>query len=117
MTRTVSSKKILDGLDSNRICKSAIEFFGDQAQIRKAIEEMAELTVSLCHSSVRSGLQAAVIEEIADVQIMLFQLMILFGEKTVESMLTFKLMRLEKRLEEAKAERKKQNEAEKSEAP
>lgn len=67
------------------ILKIAILLYGEQAQIDMAIEEMSELTKALCkvkRARDTAGITEAgnnVIEEIADVQIMLDQLRIIFG--------------------------------------
>lgn len=62
------------------ICTQAVNSFGDAPQMLVAIEEMAELTQALSKSG-RYGIEAAraqVLEEMADVYIMLEQLKIIF---------------------------------------
>ena len=67
------------------ILKAAIRLYGEPAQIDVAIEEMSELTKALCkvkRARDTAGITEAssnVVEEIADVQIMLDQLRIIFG--------------------------------------
>ena len=67
------------------ILKAAIRLYGEPAQIDVAIEEMSELTKALCkvkRARDTAGITEAssnVVEEIADVQIMLDQLRINFG--------------------------------------
>jgi hypothetical protein len=76
----------------------AIRAYGEPAQIDMAIEEMAELTKALCKiKRAQDGCEATAaignaVEEMADVQIMLDQLRIIFHRSTEE-------------IEEAKLER------------
>lgn len=82
------------------IISKALEHFGPVPQQMKAIEEMAELTKEICKEI--SGLlsnREAVIEEIADVQIVLWQMQLLYGVDRVQDRIKFKLRRLENRME------------------
>jgi NTP pyrophosphatase (non-canonical NTP hydrolase) len=89
----------------------AIDTYGTNAQIDKAIEEMGELIQALLkerHSRVTEEHNislAHVEEELTDVYIMLSQLMIIFRERykafdneSVQSMANYKIERLRKRL-------------------
>lgn len=86
----------------------AVETYGINSQIRMAIEEMAELIKALCKfERVDLGPESDkavgnVIEEIADVQIMLDQLRIIFKSdaKAVEDV---KLIRLAGRIDKKEA--------------
>ena len=82
----------------------AIDTYGRIAQITKAIEEMGELTVEL--SKYLNGDCARyhnIASEIADVQIMLKQLELIFNNETeVKASKVYKLQRLQKRLQEFK---------------
>ncbi len=86
----------------------AIRVYGANAQIDVAIEEMAELTQALVKAKRYATdkdfdrFRGNVIEEIADVEIMLAQLRIIFGaqEKEIDDVKTFKLKRLADRLKE-----------------
>ena len=86
----------------------AITAYGAPAQMDMAVEEMAELTKALCKvKRVSCAAEAKavienVVEEMADVQIMLYQLRIIFGRSTAESE-ECKLERLKKRLDTATA--------------
>lgn len=66
------------------ICKAAIEYYGEVPQKAKATEELAELITELArdinddHAS-----RENVIDEIADCNIMLRQLSIMYGEGNV----------------------------------
>lgn len=89
----------------NDILNKAIEIYGEHSQIDKAIEEMAELTKALlklryCEKDFeRQIVQDAVSEEMADVEIMLTQLHMIFGNtKKVEEYQIKKIKRLERRL-------------------
>lgn len=85
------------------VLKRAIETYGKPSQVRMAIEEMSELTKALCKFERADSIDewnkafGNVIEEIADVQIMLDQLRIIFGNdaKAVEDV---KLNRLADRI-------------------
>ena len=86
----------------------AITTYGAPAQMDMAVEEMAELTKALCKvkrvscaAEAKAVLENAV-EEMADVQIMLDQLRIIFGHSTAEAE-EYKLERLKKRLDAATA--------------
>lgn len=94
------------------ILKKAIATYGTKAQVDMAIEEMSELTKALCKerrskldSKIHAEAVANVIEEIADVAIMLRQMIIIFDrDGEVEKEIQYKIDRLAQRL--AKAERK-----------
>lgn len=82
----------------------AIRTYGEPAQIDMAIEEMAELTKALCKiKRAQAGCEVTaaignVVEEMADVQIMLDQLRIIFHRSTEEAE-EAKLERLKNRLD------------------
>lgn len=61
-----------------------IRSFGSKWQDMKAIEEMSELQKELCKDLGGQGNTDHIIEEIADVQIMLNQLMIIYGIQEAE---------------------------------
>lgn len=82
------------------ILEKAIETYGADLQKQVAIEEMAELTKEICKDFRGKGNKDHILEEIADVCIMIEQLMIMYdfsldmlAEKTDD-----KLVRLEDRL-------------------
>lgn len=78
----------------------ALNLWGNAAQINIAIEELGELIVKLAKSDRRNnGVTIEEIsEEIADVEIMMAQLRIIFGDETVENAKNKKLARLEERV-------------------
>lgn len=74
------------------ILERALEKYGANAQRRQMIEEMAELTQALCKltrlaespnwGEAHERAKAHVLEEIADVQIMLNQMQLIYGDCT-----------------------------------
>ena len=86
----------------------AITAYGAPAQMDMAVEEMAELTKALCKvkrvscAAEAKAVLENVVEEMADVQIMLDQRRIIFGRSTAEAE-EYKLERLKKRLDTATA--------------
>ena len=79
-----------------------IEKFGENNQVLKCVEELNELAQVLCklNSADTGGVTLdKVIEEIADVEIMLNQVKIILNisENDIESMKNYKIMRTAKR--------------------
>ena len=64
----------------------AVKSFGKDSQMKMAIEEMSELIKELCKNFRGAGNTDAIAEEIADVEIMLEQLIYIFDctDKVVE---------------------------------
>lgn len=92
-----------DTPDGDEICRAALETFGERAQMGMAVEEMSELVKELCKRLRGRDNLEAIAEEIADVQIMLRQLVILFDcKEVVDKYRRYKLERLARRVEEAK---------------
>lgn len=89
--------------DGGEICRRALEAIGAQAQVMMVIEEMSELTKELCkHRRGRDNVKA-IAEEIADVEIMLRQMVMLFDcAGQVETFRRYKLERLAERMKEVK---------------
>lgn len=93
--------------DDDRIMRQAIETYGVQAQCDVAIEEMSEPTKAIMkirrvandYEKTQSALDN-LLEEIADVDIMIDQLKIMWGPKQVEEYRHYKLERLERRLKD-----------------
>lgn len=81
---------MMDERERRDIMLRAIHRYGEAAQIDMAVEEMAELTKALCKvkratpGATTTAAVANVIEEIADVQIMLDQLRLIFARSTDE---------------------------------
>lgn len=80
--------------------EKAVEHFGKVPQMVKAIEEMGELSTEIARNIIGVYLDdEKMIDEVADVTIMMKQLAIIFGEKAVEDRIEFKLTRLKGRME------------------
>ena len=95
-----------DSSDGDEICRAALEAFGAEAQITMVFEEMAELQDVLCkflRGRVDASTRTHIAEEIADVEIMLQQMVMLFDcAGQVETFRRYKLERLAERIKEAK---------------
>lgn len=82
--------------------EKAIETYGKDMQLTVAIEELSELIKEICKSKRGADNRDAIIEEMADCEIMLAQMQIIFdisAEEIGDTMIA-KLNRLEKRLAE-----------------
>lgn len=82
------------------ILEKAIETYGADLQKRVAIEEMSELIKEICKDFRGLGDKERIISEIADVEIMLTQLMIIYDIQELElsGAMARKLARLSERL-------------------
>ena len=77
----------------------AIDTFGKDNQCRMAIEEMSELTKAICKHLRNFDNLSDIVEEIADVEIMMAQLEIIFDcSGKVETWIDYKLERLQERI-------------------
>ena len=86
-------------MKEKEIYRHALDKWGAKAQICMLFEEMAELQKELCKNFRGKENRAEIAEEIADVEIMLNQMKILFDiEEDAERYKQFKLKRLEERL-------------------
>ena len=81
----------------------ALAIFGRENQVRKTLEELAELSVELHHALDCRGDNAKILEEMADVEIMLAQMKILYG--STDTWKEKKLARLEGRIHGANLDR------------
>ena len=83
-------------------CQLALDKWGEDAQIRMCIEEMSELTKEILKNINRKKDNInELIEETADVEIMLEQLKCCYNIKEqVETYKAQKLLKIEKRLDE-----------------
>lgn len=89
--------------DGGEIFRRALEAFGAQAQMMMAIEEMSELTKEICKNGRGQENATHIAEEIADVEIMLCQMKMLFDcAGQVETFRRYKLERLTGRIKEVK---------------
>ncbi len=83
----------------NQICKRAVNTYGKTAQLIMAMEEMSELIQALSKDIRGETDIENIAEEIADVEIMLTQLKIIFDcKEQVNSQKFRKISRLEERL-------------------
>lgn len=82
------------------IMLDAINLFGNHAQIDMAVEEMCELTKELLKHRRFNDNRCKIVEEMADVYIMLEQLKIIFGIEEIELGIEseYKLQRLHERM-------------------
>ena len=91
-------------LDREKVYIKALETYGEEAQITMVFEEMAELQKALCKYLRKPypkdiEIYSNIAEEIADVEIMLEQMKLLFEiESAVEKFETMKVDRLKERL-------------------
>ena len=88
-------------IKDSTVLNRAIEAWGHEAQYLCAVEECSELVQAICKHINRSASQEAIIEETADVFIMLMQVVAMTNEEAVQQVVDKKLMRLEERLNKA----------------
>lgn len=89
--------------DGGETCRAALAAFGRDSQMMVAIEEMSELTKELCKNGRGQENTTHIAEEIADVEIMLQQMVMLFDcAGQVETFRRHKLERLAGRIEEVR---------------
>ena len=86
----------MEELITVHLLNEAIRSEGKQFQINMAIEECGELISALMQQG--RGRDTNVIEEIADVLIMTYQLRLMFGASEVDRIIIEKMKRLEKRV-------------------
>ena len=90
----------MSGMNEKDVLIEAIATFGAEAQVIMVFEEMSELQKALCKHFRGSTDRAHIAEEIADVEIMLEQMQILFGcAELTEKIRTGKIRRLKARLD------------------
>lgn len=86
------------------VCQRAIDTWGKCPQLIICMEEMAELTKELSKNLRGQDNDLAIAEEVADVEIMLEQLKLIFNIRTdVECVKNDKLIRLDRRIKGARA--------------
>lgn len=99
-------------VNGHQICEDAVDVFGDGPQEIKAIEEMAELQAVLARDMNDLPVtDEEIIDEIADVHIMMQQMAIIFDEKKVVQRINEKLERLKRMIDEENAHGHKEREA------
>ncbi len=83
------------------VCHLIANHYGIANQMPIAIEEMSELTKEICKYIRGNDNLNDIVEEIADVQIMVEQLISLFGiESKVNEMIDYKMLRQMQRMEQ-----------------
>lgn len=88
-------------MTEKQIYKQAIEKWGTDAQILMVFEEMSELQKELCKNWRGKNNAEQIAEEVADVEIVLAQLKMIYGiSGTVRQFRDEKLVRLEQRLKD-----------------
>ena len=91
----------MDEYKEHDIFRSAIETYGEVMQIIVAFEELSELQMELCKHLRGIGSQENIAEEIADVEIMMEQMKMLFNcETSVLQVREKKIKRLKERMEQ-----------------
>jgi len=88
-----------DKIELNKLYEDCMEFWGFEKQARMVQEECAELIIATSH--VLRGRENSVkdmIEEIADVYLMLNQMIVYFGEKPIMDVVDFKSNRVRDKL-------------------
>lgn len=84
------------------ILKEAIERWGYLPQLDMVVEECAELIKAIQKSKRPSddtkSVRDNIVDEIADVTILMSQCKIIFGEKAIQERIDFKMKRLKERL-------------------
>lgn len=84
------------------VCQRAVDAWGKQSQLVICMEETAELTKELSKNLRGQDNDLGIAEEIADVEIMLEQLKLIFDIRPdVENMKNEKLIRLDRRIKES----------------
>lgn len=87
-------------MNEKEIYRQAIEKWGAESQIYMLFEEMSELQKEICKNKRGKANFHRIAEEIADVEIMIGQMKLLFSIKdAVENFKKYKLERLKDRLD------------------
>lgn len=82
--------------------EESLSFYGKEQQIHKTIEELNELAVALAHYIDGKASHMDVITELADVEVMLDKMKMLFGEEEVRCEIARKLLRLKGKMSKEK---------------
>lgn len=85
-------------MNEKELYQRALDHFGAHSQLAMAQEECAELIAAISHLRRRNSVEE-LMGEIADVEIMLGQLRIMFGNAAIDAIKKQKLQRLAQRLE------------------
>jgi NTP pyrophosphatase (non-canonical NTP hydrolase) len=82
-------------MNQRMIYQRAIDTFGEDHQLAKTIEECMELAVALMHYRDNKIPLDQVLQEVADVTIMMRQCALIFGEHVVDAHISYKMTRLD----------------------
>ena len=85
------------------VYQRAVDVFGIQPQLDQAQEECAELIVDINHLRRGRLMLEELVEEVADVSIMVEQLRLIVGPEKVANIIAEKLGKLEKKLDALEA--------------
>lgn len=85
-------------MEHKQVLEEAIQKFGQKSQLIKTIEEMGELQIEIAKILNADARELTIIDEIADVAIMLQQLTLIYGEDLVSQRINYKIDRLKKRI-------------------
>ena len=100
-------KEMIDKKELEKLYEDCIEFWGLEKQARIAQEECGELITAVSHYfRGREGAPSKLVEEIADVYLILNQLISYFGEDWIMEIVDLKSDRVKEKLEKYKAKRK-----------
>lgn len=95
-----------DEKELQKLYKDCMNFWGFEKQARVVQEECAELIVATSHIlRGRKGSYKKMLEEVADVYIMVHQMMTYFGKDQVMDVVDFKSDRVKAKLERYKKEK------------
>ena len=94
----------------NQLYQDAIDFFGNLSQKVMVIEEMSELTKELCKELRDRGNIDHIAEELADVEITLAQIKLIYGiDELVQQHKEFKLNRFVNIMKDLKEKQQKKS--------
>ncbi len=91
---------LLDLAEYNQIYHSAVTKWGRDAQYEQVVEECAELIAAIKHFRRGKVSEQVVVEELADVLLMVGQMVYMLGEDAVRGATEVKVRKLEKLLAE-----------------
>jgi NTP pyrophosphatase (non-canonical NTP hydrolase) len=91
-------------LELEQLYRSTVDVWGEQAQYDQAVEECAELIAALMHYRREKVDAQQVIDELADVTLMLGQLTWMFGNERVEEAVQRKRIKLDDLMERENAQ-------------
>lgn len=97
---TEGKRRESGGTDTNELYERAIELWGEDLQRDLAVEEMAEAIIANQHRKRGRATREELIEEFADVMILMEQMQVTYGPQ-FDEMYDHKLSRLEDRIEQA----------------